>query len=106
MKGYWVIPVVFGIALMLTISVLPAMADHPQGEIVWLNPTDKVGKIVKDNHCLDNDFAEYVFAIPHDLSDPSYEPKVGDTVHFTINPENSRHVTDVTFGTIASSGCF
>ena len=58
MKGYWAIPVIFGIALMLTITVFPAMADHTQGEIVWLNPTDKVGKIVKDNHCLDNDFTE------------------------------------------------
>jgi len=42
MKGIWAIPVIFGIALMMTLSVLPAMANHGgnigicfQADFVW-----------------------------------------------------------------------
>jgi len=34
MKGVWAVPIVFGIALMLTMSVLPVMADHTPGIVI------------------------------------------------------------------------
>ena len=104
MKGVWAVPVIFVIALMLGFSILPAMALHPQGTIISINPAGTLGKIQKD-HCVPDPIL-YVFRIPQDLSDSSYVPKVDDRVFFQINPDKSRHATGVTFGILPGSGCF
>ena len=37
----------------------------------------------------------YQFSIPRDLAVPSNIPNVGDVLFFTVDPENSRHATNV-----------
>ena len=111
MKDVWVIPVIFGIAVMMMLSVLPAMAFHSNpfdviGEVVFVNKANKHGTI--EHIVLDGsggfttDGTKYQYLIPQDLRFPDFtHPSVGDIVQFSIVPENSRHATDVRF----SSDC-
>ena len=117
MKGYWAVPIVFGIALMLMISVLPAMALHSNpsdvsGLVVFINAADKHGTIehvVSDGSGgFPSDGTKYQYRIPQDLlnpNDPSTIPEVGDFAQFSIDPENSRHATNVAIETTCPPSC-
>ena len=87
MRTHWAVPVLFVIALMLTMSVLPAMAASGFGNLVSINPAENHGTIERTD---DGSFDKYQFRIPHDLS-PCTDPiEVGDVVKFQIDPANSR----------------
>ncbi len=110
MRAHWAIPVIFGFAVMMMLSVLPAMAFHSNptdviGQIVFINKSDKHGTIehiVSDGSGgFPTDGTKYQYQIPQDLRHPNDPPSVGDFVTFDIVPENSRHATDVRF----SSDC-
>ena len=101
MKGVWAVPVIVGIAVMMTLSVLPAMAEHFAGTIVSINRADNHGTI---EQTVGDVTTLYQFRIPQDLSDSSYSPKVGDSVKFHVDPDNSRHATDVVFITPPPGG--
>jgi len=99
MKGVWAVPVIFGILFIGSLGLTPDVyPDHftngVDNKIVWINPADKVGKIAPRNSCHDESCL-LVFRIPQDLRDSSYVPQVGDAVSYEIDPEKSRHATDV-----------
>jgi len=84
------------IATMMVFSILPVTASHGvSGEISWINNAEKHGQIIRTD---DGSNTQYQFNIPRDLQD-GYTAAVGDTVNFGLDPANSRHATDVGFGT-------
>jgi len=92
MKGVWAIPVIFGIALMLVISILPAMASSTVlGTVVSINPAGNHGMIESDEQVS----KLYQFRIPQDLSACTDSFGVGDFVKFQIEQVNTRHATHV-----------
>ena len=76
------------IPVIAPIAVIPTAI----GEITSINPSGKHGVIERTD---DDSKTLYQFNIPRDLADSSYDPKVGDVVPFSIDPENSRHATNV-----------
>jgi len=84
-SGIWAIAIL-GILILGTLG-LAQNVFAPQGQISWINPPAKLGKIAEDG-CNDKS-CEYPFKIPADLSDPDYEPHVGDLVSFDIGPGNT-----------------
>jgi len=71
-------------------AIIPAMAIRTSGTILSINPSEKHGVIERDVSG-----TLYQFSIPRDLAVPSNIPNVGDVVGFIVDPENSRHATDV-----------
>ena len=92
MKGIWTIPIVVGVAVMIIMSVLPAMASGTVlGTVVSINPPGNHG-MIKSSF---DDKVVYQFRIPQDLSACTDPFGVGDFVKFQVDPVNNRHVTDV-----------
>ncbi len=91
MNGKVIFSVLFtGIAAMMVLSIVPAMATTAIGEITWINQADKHGKITLG----DDPNTVFQFNIPNDLQE-GYTPIKGQTVNFWIDPENSRHAINV-----------
>lgn len=84
--------IIAGIAVMMALSITPAMATHTHGIILSINPSEKHGMIERID---DDSNTIYQFSIPKDLWDPTASPSVGNSATFTVDPENSRHATDV-----------
>ena len=78
--------------VMIVSTIIPAMAVITSGVIVSINPSDRHGVIERTD---DDSGTLYQFSIPRDLADSSNIPNVGDVLFFIIDPENSRHATNV-----------
>ena len=74
-----------------TVALSIAFAN---GTVVSINAPEKHGVIERTDGTL------YQFNIPRDLEQNSATPEVGRSVTFTIDPENSRHATNVRGGCI------
>ncbi|MFB5597680.1 MAG: hypothetical protein ACE5RJ_01510 [Nitrosopumilaceae archaeon] len=108
---------VVGVAVMTVLSVFPAMALHSNpdnvlGQVVFINKADKHGMIehvvLEGSASLVGDGTLYQYRIPQDFQDPndsSTIPEVGDFVQFSIDPENSRHATNVRIATSCPPNC-
>jgi len=78
------------VAVVLGISAIaPVIAVSASGIVVSINPSDRHGVIERTDDGLGN---LYQFNIPRDTID---DVLVGSPVDFTIDPENSRHATNV-----------
>ena len=84
--------VIAGIAVMMMSSILPAMALQATGVVVSINPAEKHGVIERTD---DGSGTLYQFNIPRDTVGTVL---LGDDVTFTVDPENSRHATNVDAG--------
>jgi len=82
----WAIPVIVSILILGSLG-LSQDVYAPQGEIAWLNPAEKLGKIAEDG--CEDESCWHPFQIPKDLVDPGYEPQVGDRVTYDIGPGNT-----------------
>ena len=92
MKGVWAVSVVFGIAVMMIMSVLPATASSTVlGTVVSINPPGNHGMIESNEQVS----KLYQYRIPQDLSDCTDPFGVGDSVKFQIDNVNTRHATHV-----------
>ena len=96
MKGVWAVPVIVGIAVMMTLSVLPAMAAQ-QGTIKDLFPPGNNGQIQGVGIIDGDDGNHYVFKTPEDNNGASLTE--GQLVTFDVT--NGRHATNV----ICTSPC-
>jgi len=91
LKGIWAVPVIASILILGTLGLTPN-AYAVTGIITFVNPAGNHGMI----ELIAGDATTlYQFRIPQDLSDPSYNPSIGDRVEFDIVPENSRLATNV-----------
>jgi len=102
MRAQFVIPVLASILILGTLGLAPN-AYAATGNIVFVNPAGNHGMI----ELIAGDATTlYQFRIPQDLSDPNYNPSIGDRVEFDIVPENSRHATNVKLScTGGGTGC-
>ena len=92
MKGIWTIPIVVGVAVMMIMSVLPAMASGTVlGTVVCINPPGNHG-MIKSSF---DDKVVYQYRIPQDLSSCTDPFGVGDFVKFQVESINNRHATNV-----------
>ena len=76
--------------VLMEASIVPATA-FGSGTVVSINAAEKHGAIRRENDGSNN---LYQFNIPRDLGGPTI-PDVGDFVVFAIDPENSRHATNI-----------
>ena len=83
------IAVIALVAVVMGMStIMPVMAVSASGVIVSINPSEKHGVIERN----DGSGTLYQFNI---LRDTTGTVQVGDIVVFTVDPENSRHATNV-----------
>ena len=85
--------IVFVAVVMGFGTIIPAMAVSAFGVVVSINPAGNHGMIERID---DSSGTLYQFSIPRDT--PAGFPKVTNTVFFTVDPENSRHATNVIVG--------
>jgi len=95
MRAQFVIPVLASILILGTIAIIPAMAVSASRVIISINPSDRHGVIERTD---DSSGTLYQFNIPRDVNGAV---ELGDNVDFTVEPENSRHATNV----ICTSPC-
>ena len=76
--------------VMVVGTIIPAMAVSATGVIVSINKADKHGVIERTD---DDSGTLYQFSIPRDTG--GTVPNVGTVVGFTVDPENSRHATNI-----------
>jgi len=102
MRAQFVIPIIASILILGTLGLTPN-AYAATGTIVFVNPPGNHGMI---EHTAGDVTTLYQFQIPQDLSDPNYNPSIGDIVEFDVEPKNSRHATNVKLACIGpGTGC-
>ncbi len=89
------------IQLVLTVLVVGGMfagkALAAAGEIVFVNPSEKVAKVERRD---DESMRDYVIVSPFDLVDPLYTPMVGECVYF--DPDRGRRASNVYYTGISN----
>jgi hypothetical protein len=75
----------FVVSCFLLVTGAATVSLGAKGKVSWVNPPGNKGKILEDGTG-DGPRGGHVFRIPEDLSDPDYQPQVGDSVSFEPGP--------------------
>jgi len=90
MRALIISAIVLVAVIMIVDAIIPAMAVIASGVIVSINNAEKHGVIERTG---DGSGTLYQFSIPKDTDGRTVN--VGQEVQFIVDPENSRHATNV-----------